>query len=155
MSIYVALKAVGKFTEYAALHVPVDGWVWVRCDDLGALLRDIARQLAAGEETGHLVTASGKAVDPLEAERYMSELENPVLEGCVDVLACDPVKLLELGAVYARVKPDSEVIHACFKKISIERLISCGCIPAVWRGVFRTPKDENRFQFRKAAKTPR
>ena len=50
MPVYAAVRLGRRPCECEELHEPVEGWVWVRCPDLGALLREVARssQLAAG-----------------------------------------------------------------------------------------------------------
>ena len=132
MPVYAAVRLGREPCECERLHEPVGGWVWVRCPDLGALLREVARSLLSGFEP--LVATPRGLLDPLEAEVRLRELEEPVLNGCYELLALGggPAKLLELGAVSLKWRPESPKIEACFGGTSVARLLEHGFVPLVW-----------------------
>ena len=98
-------------------------------------MRDYARALARGLKPGLIVTASGRRVDPLDAEKYIEELEDPVVEGGIYVHAYSPAKLLELGATRLTARPGQPYLYACFRKARVEKLLANGCVPLVWMGL--------------------
>jgi len=129
--VYAALRLGCRPCECEELHEPVEGWVWVRCPDLGALLREVARSLASGFEP--LVATPSGLLDPLEAEARLSELEDPVLDGVFEVLeAGNPVALLELGAVSLEWRPGGHPARARFRGARAAALLERGLIPVVW-----------------------
>ena len=131
--VYAAVRLGCDFSECEPLCEPVDGWVWVRCSDLGALLREVARSLLSGFEP--LVATPRGLLDPLEAEARLSELEDPVLDGEFLVLARgNPLELLELGAVTVEWKPDNPTARASFRGARAARLLERGFVPIVWVG---------------------
>lgn len=131
---YAALKAGRGLRECIALHEPVEGWVWIRCPDVGAMLRECARILSAGKEPGPLVTASGEAVNVLELDR--ADLSG-VLKGEGEVMCTrdHPLaalrRLVELGA--RRVLYREGRLIADLTGLHIETLVREGLIPAFWR----------------------
>lgn len=136
MPVYAAVKLGREPCECEKLHEPVGGWVWVRCPDLGALLRDVARSLLSGSEP--LVATPRGQLDPLEAEARLSELEDPALDGEFEVLARgNPAELLELGAVSLEWKPGSPLVKARFRNARVADLLERGFIPAVWSARLR------------------
>jgi hypothetical protein len=105
----------------------------VRCPDLGALLREVARSLLSGFEP--LVATPRGLLDPLEAETRSSELEDPLLDGEFLVLARgNPLELLELGATAVEWKPGNPTARARFRGARAARLLERGFIPIVWTG---------------------
>ena len=131
MPVYAAVKLGSEPCECERLHKPVEGWVWARCPDLGALLREVARSLISGFEP-QVATPRG-LLDPLEAEARLGELENPTLDGEFEVLAGpNPVALLELGAVSVEWKPGSPLVKAEFRGARATSLLERGFIPLVW-----------------------
>jgi len=135
---YAALKVTAGLKECTALHEPVDGWVWVRCPDVGALLRDCARIISKGGDLSPLVTAGGELVDVLELDRV--DLSG-VLRGEAEVVhpKNHPLaalrELVELGA--ARVLYREGRLTADLTGLHVEMLVSKGLIPAVWRRLLR------------------
>lgn len=130
-AVYAAVKLGCEPLECEFLHGPVEGWVWVRCPDLGALLRDVARSLLSGCEP--LVATPSGLLDPLEAEARLNELEDPVLDGEFAVLAgSNPAELFELGATSVEWKPGSTVVKARFRCARVASLLERGFIPVVW-----------------------
>ncbi|MCC6003812.1 MAG: hypothetical protein LM590_05665 [Thermofilum sp.] len=133
MPVYAAVKLGREPCECEPLHEPVGGWAWVRCPDLGALLREVARSLLSGFEP--LVATPRGLLDPLEAEARLSELEDPVLDGEFLVLARgNPFELLELGATAVEWKPGDPTARARFRGARVARLLERGLIPIVWVG---------------------
>jgi len=131
--VYAAVKLGREPCECEPLHEPVGGWVWVRCPDLGALLREVARSLLSGFEP--LVATPRGLLDPLEAETRSSELEDPLLDGEFPVLARgNPLELLELGATAVEWKPGDPTARARFRGARAARLLERGFIPIVWAG---------------------
>jgi hypothetical protein len=129
--VYAAVRLGCDFSECEPLSEPVDGWVWVRCSDLGALLREVARSLLSGFEP--LVATPRGLLDPLEAEARLSELEDPVLDGeFLVLLKGDPLELLELGAATFEWRPGSFLVKALFRKARVVSLLERGFIPIVW-----------------------
>jgi hypothetical protein len=103
----------------------------VRCSDLGALLREVARSLHSGFEP--LVATPRGLLDPLEAEARLSELEDPVLDGEYMVLAkANPAELLELGAASIEWKLGSPLVRVKFRSARVASLLERGLIPIVW-----------------------
>jgi hypothetical protein len=131
--LYIAVKLGCDPVECRPLHEPIDGWVWVRCPNLGSLLRDVARSLLSGLKP-LLVTPQGP-LDPLEAEKHLSELEDPRLDGSFEVLVKErePAELLKLGATSLTWKPGSPTIMASFKGASVVTLLERGLVPLVWK----------------------
>jgi len=129
--VYAAVRLGREPRECERLHEPVDEWVWVRCPDLGALLREVARSLLSGFEP--LVATPRGLLDPLEAEARLNELECPMLEGEFEVLAgLSPAKLLELGATFLEWKPRSQFVRAKFRCTHVVSLLERGFVPIVW-----------------------
>lgn len=117
--------------------------MWVRCPDVGALLRDYARVAASGEDPGHLVTASGERVDALELER--ADLSGS-LKGEVSVvcLRSGPLaalgKLIELGA--RRAYFGGGELRADLTGVHVEVLTREGLVPAVWKSTLVQRSDQ-------------
>ena len=135
MALYVAAKLGREPVECEPLHEPIDGWVWVLCPDLGSLLREVARSLLSGSEP--LLATPRGPLDPLEAEKFLSELEDPRLDGCFEVLVGErgPMELLELGASSLAWRPGSPIVVASFKGAKAVTLLERGFVPLVWRPV--------------------
>jgi len=133
MTLYAAVKLGREPMECEPLHKPLDGWVWVRCKDLGALLREIARSLLSGFEP--LVATPSGLLDPLEAEGRLSELEDPRLDGRFEVLVEGRrlAELLELGASSLAWRPGAPIATVSFKGASAIALLERGFVPLVWR----------------------
>jgi hypothetical protein len=133
MALYVAVKLGREPMECRPLHSPVDGWAWMRCPDLGALLREVARSLLSGSEP--LVATPRGPLDPLEAEARLGELEDPRLDGRFEVLVEGrrPTELLELGASSLAWEPGSSIVTASFNGASAVALLEQGFVPLVWR----------------------
>jgi len=133
VALYVALKLGREPAECEPLHKHLDGWVWVRCPDLGALLREVARSLLSGHEPS--IATSNGPLDLLDVERRLKELEDPRLEGCYEVLVegRELTELLELGAASLRWRPGSPTVVASFKGTSAVALLERGFVPLVWR----------------------
>ncbi|MEM2678155.1 MAG: hypothetical protein QXU62_05890 [Thermofilaceae archaeon] len=135
---YAALRAKSGLRECVALHDPVDGWVWVRCPDVGALLRDCARIISKGGDLSPLVTAGGQLVDVLELDRV--DLSG-ILRGEAEIVhpKNHPLaalrELVELGA--PRVLYREGRLTADLTGLHVEMLVSKGLIPAVWRRLLR------------------
>ncbi|MEM1632401.1 MAG: hypothetical protein QXM99_07090 [Thermofilum sp.] len=131
---YAALKAAAGLKECVALHVPVDGWVWVRCPDVGALLRDCVRIVSRGGDLGLLATAGGQLVDVLDLDR--ADLSG-VLRGEVEVAYLEEHPLAALGKLVelraSRVLYREGRLVADVTGLHVEALVSRGLIPAVWR----------------------
>jgi hypothetical protein len=105
----------------------------MRCPDLGALLREVARSLLSGSEP--LVATPRGPLDPLEAEARLGELEDPRLDGRFEVLVEGrrPTELLELGASSLAWEPGSSIVTASFNGASAVALLEQGFVPLVWR----------------------
>jgi hypothetical protein len=133
MALYVAMKLGREPVECRFLHNPVDGWAWMCCPDLGALLREVARSLLSGLKPS-IATPRGP-LDPLKAEACLSELEDPRLEGCFEVLVEGrrPTELLELGASSVAWRPGSPIATASFNGARVVALLEQGFVPLVWR----------------------
>jgi len=133
MALYVAVKLGREPVECRPLHSPVDGWAWMRCPDLGALLREVARSLLSGLKPS-IATPRGP-LDPLKAEACLSELEDPRLEGCFEVLVEGrrPTELLELGASSVAWRPGSPIATASFNGARAVALLERGFVPLVWK----------------------
>lgn len=125
--------------ECELLHKPIDGWVWVRCPDLGALLREVARSLLSGSRP--LVATTRGLLDPLEAEKCVSDLVDPRLEGFFEVLVEGRrlLELLMLGASSITWRPGSPTVTAGFRGVSATALLERGFVPLVWRSVSPGP----------------
>ncbi|MEM4563667.1 MAG: hypothetical protein QXI55_07060 [Thermofilum sp.] len=132
--VYAALRAAVGLKECVALHEPVEGWVWVRCPDVGALLRDCARVVSRGGDPSPLVTAGGQLVDVLELDRV--DLSG-VLRGEVEVACLEGHPLAALGKLVelraSRVLYREGRLVADVTGLHVEALVSRGLIPAVWR----------------------
>ena len=129
---YAAVKLGREPVECEPLHKPLDGWVWVRCPDLGPLLREVARSLLSGLEP--LVATPRGLLDPLEAEGRLSELEDPRLDGRFEVLAEGRLaELLELGASSLAWRPRAPTATASFNGASVVALLERGFVPLVWK----------------------
>jgi len=135
--LYIAIKLGRDPVECKPLHEPIDGWVWVRCPNLGPLLRDVARSLLSGLKP-LLVTPQGP-LDPLEVDKHLSELEDPRLDGSFEVLVKEqePVELLKLGATSLTWRPGSPTIMASFKRASVVTLLEKGFVPLVWKAKYQ------------------
>jgi hypothetical protein len=133
MALYVAMKLGREPVECRPLHRPVDGWAWMFCPDLGALLREVARSLLSGLKP--LVATPRGPLDPLEAEVRLGELEDPQLDGRFEVLVEGrrPTELLELGASSLAWGPGSPIATASFNGTSAVALLERGFVPLVWR----------------------
>ena len=107
----------------------------MRCPDLGALLRDVARSLLSGSRP--LVATPRGLLDPLEAEKFVGDLEDPRLDGCFEVLVEGRrlLELLRLGASSITWVPGSPTVTAIFRGVSATLLIDRGFVPLVWRSV--------------------
>jgi len=135
VALYVAAKLGREPVECRLLHEPVDGWAWMLCPDPGSLLREVARSLLSGFKP-MLATPRGP-LDPLEVERFLSELGDPRLDGCFEVLVKErgPEELLELGASSLTWRPGSPIVVASFKGARVVTLLERGFVPLVWRRV--------------------
>jgi hypothetical protein len=135
--LYIAVKLGRDPVECSPLHKPIDGWVWVRCPNLGSLLRDVARSLLSGLKP-LLVTPQGP-LDPLEVEKRLSELEDPRLYGFFEVMVNkqEPTELLKLGATSLTWRPGSSTIMASFKGASVVTLLERGFVPLVWKAKYQ------------------
>lgn len=119
--------------ECRALHRPIDEWAWYECPDISSLLRDFIHSIRLGH-VPILATPRG-VVDIMNIEKERNTLENPILSGCIMLIA--NFKDLETLIRYAtRIKiRKNGNITACFKEIPLEKLIKQGHIPLIWRSL--------------------
>ncbi len=139
--VYVATRIKDIPAECKLTHEPIDGWAWVECGDLGALLRDIARGLLGGP--GEPVATPKGLVDPLElSEDTVCE---PRLDGVfwIYVSGRDFGGLFELGAVRVEWRVGWRFAKAEFKGGRVSDLLARGYVPIVWnlRAVRGTPSE--------------
>lgn len=130
--IYACVRALGGLEECEPLCEPVEGWVWIRCEDVGALMRDLARMISRGCDAGYALTARGEALDVLELDK--ADLSGS-LSGEVEFVCGDPLKafakLVELGA--ERVSYSEGRLVAVLSGVQLEAVLREGIVPIVWR----------------------
>ncbi|MCS7104989.1 MAG: hypothetical protein NZ954_05430 [Thermofilaceae archaeon] len=130
--IYACVRALGDFEECEVLCEPVDGWIWVRCEDVGALMRTLARLISKGRDPGYVYTVKGEAVDVFELDKadLSGLLDGEVLFTCKDPTRAI-MKLIKLGAKRATYREG--VLVAVLNNVQIEEVLREGIVPVVWR----------------------
>jgi hypothetical protein len=125
--LYVALKLFIEPVECKRIHEPIEGWSWVCCESVEALLRDLIRAVKCGFDP--IIASVQGPIDILRVE----ELENQTIRGCFKIHAM-PDKYPELlkltSSIKVKVRPT--IIVACFENTSINELIQHEIIPLVW-----------------------
>lgn len=144
--IYACVRALGDFEECEVLSEPVDGWVWVRCEDVGALMRTLARLISKGRDPGYVYTVKGEAFDVLELDKadLSGFLDGEVLFTCRDPTRAI-TKLIELGA--KRATYSEGMLVAVLNNVQIEEVLREGIVPVVWRKK-ESEKEGSRRTFR-------
>ncbi len=128
--LYVALKLFVEPVWCKRLHEPINGWSWVYCENISALLRDIIRAVRQGFEP--LIASVQGPINILRIEE-LEGLSNPVVKGCFKTHIM-PGKHLELFKLASSVKVKTHplIVVACFEDINVAELILHGIIPLVW-----------------------
>jgi len=129
--VYVATRMLVEPVECRRIHEPIDGWSWIYCESVGALLRDMVRAVKRGAEP--LVMSIRGPVDVLRVEELVEELADPMVEGCfrVHTAVSSSSKLFKLASL-VRIKAKPTTIVACFKGVRVSELLSSGIVPLVW-----------------------
>jgi len=128
--LYVALKLFVKPVECKQLHEPIDGWGWVYCENIDALLRDIIRAVRQGFEP--LIESVRGPINILRIEE-LEGLTNPTVRGCfkTHVMPGKHPELFKLASS-VKVKTRPFTVIACFEDANVAELILHGIIPLVW-----------------------
>jgi hypothetical protein len=130
--IYIAMKLPFEPVECWRVHEPIDGWSWLRCEDVDSLFREVVRTVKHGYEPP-ILSVQGP-VDLLRVED-LKNLVDPVIEGCLRIRTSTTIssssKLFELASL-VRIRLGPLTVVACFRGVKVAELLRYGIIPLIW-----------------------